>query len=150
MLTLVERSLMLTDRCPLQLPGMRAVPLVTSEDSNGTMSMLEMRIEPAATSPLQLLRRQVLAVYVVSGCIEVQVGEEMHRVGASGFVTIPSGLCHSFKNVGVTTGVLLITVTPGGYEEYLRSFGKIVQDEFIDPGQIRDLADRYGVEILSS
>lgn len=149
MLTLVKRPSDPIDRCPLHLPGMRALPLVTSDDSSDSMSILEVRVEPAASSPIQILRRQRIAVYVASGCLEFQIGAELRRVGSGGFLTIPTDVRHGFKNVGVTTGVLLLTVTPGGYEEYLLAFAKIAQDEFIDIGQMRKLSDSFGVEILS-
>lgn len=148
MLNVAGRDVASRSERAMQLPGIRIMPLMTAAESDGTMSILEYRVEPGAGTQRQVVRRYTMSAYIVAGCFEFQLDDELRQVGASGFVTIAGGTEHSFRNVGVTTGILVLTTMPGGYEEYLRDFAELARDEYIDLLMVRQLCDEYGVEIL--
>jgi hypothetical protein len=65
-------------------------------------------------------------------------------------VTVASGalddrIPHTFRNVGPTTGKLLLTVIPGGFSNYFLDVDGVPD---ADLEAIKALCARYGVEIL--
>jgi mannose-6-phosphate isomerase-like protein (cupin superfamily) len=61
--------------------------------------------------------REDESVYVLSGTLDVECGENRFEAGPGSFVFLPRDLPHTFRAIdGVVNGLLI--VTPGGLEEY--------------------------------
>lgn len=54
--------------------------------------------------------------YVIAGEVELLVGETWHRLGVGGFVRIPAGVTHDFRNLGSVRSGVLNVFLPGGFE----------------------------------
>ena len=61
--------------------------------------------------------------YVLGGTPEILTGEDWTRVKAGGFVRIPAGVAHDFRNLAGPRAVVLNVFIPGGFE---RDMPKIV------------------------
>lgn len=132
----------------IRFPGIVVTPLVTTEDSEGVVTIIESRFEPGAGTPTQIAHREAMMSYVVEGTFEFRVGDDRREFGPGGFVKIPTGVVYSFKNVGDSTGVVVGTSTPAGHEKFLKAISDLMQDEEIDPIRLRFICDQYGVEMV--
>ena len=56
--------------------------------------------------------------YIVSGSLEILLGDAIYQAKAGDFVYIPRGTVHSFKNVGSDEAVQLVTFVPSGMEKF--------------------------------
>jgi uncharacterized RmlC-like cupin family protein len=55
--------------------------------------------------------------YVVSGEFSIKVGDRIVSAPADSFFFVPRGTPHTFRNVGMQPGVILVGVVPGGFEK---------------------------------
>ena len=79
----------------------------------------------------------------------------MVEAAASGaFVHIPKGTLHTYKNIGLKPGRLLVILTPGGFENFWRETGEPAQQDSTPPAppieiieRLIALAAKYRLEI---
>lgn len=119
--------------------------LVTSELSQGTMTVLVQTSKPGEGVPLHSHTREDELFTVLEGSYEVFDGVRWLplRQGESYFA--PRLGTHAFRNVGATTGRLHAVITPGGLEKYLERLGKLSFPE--DQEEMRKLREEFGVSI---
>jgi quercetin dioxygenase-like cupin family protein len=128
--------------------GIEITPKVTAADSNGAFSLIEQRVMPQAGSPPHICYGEDKTIYVVEGEFEVLAGDAPSRVAAGGMVYIPRGVIHNFRNVGPEPGMLLVAVTPGGHEGFLRRLSEIVNGSRPDPELLADVCRAHSVEMI--
>lgn len=135
-------------------PGNRYNFLVTGEETNNTFFQFEAIVPTGAGPPPHIHTREDEAFYLVSGSLEIVVGDSTFTAKAGDFVFIPRGTVHKFKNVGGTTAVQLVTVVPAGLERYFREVFPPVTDPKATPPPMTDewiqklheAAPKYGLE----
>lgn len=128
---------------------------VTSEETDGTFAIVEEVVPPNYETPLHIHSREDERVYVVSGNLMFQVGNEIFQATTGAFINMPRGLVHNFKNVGTTEAVLLITFSPAGIEDMFCEMGRSVIDASKRPASLTSLeienmleiAAQYGIKI---
>jgi hypothetical protein len=95
--------------------------------------------------------------YVLEGRFEFLIEGARIEAGVRSLIYVPKGCLHAFKNVGETTGRLLMSQTPGGlHERFIEEAGKPATDEAKSPAteELRDverltaIGTEYGVEIV--
>ncbi len=128
---------------------------VTSEETDGTFAIVEEVVPSNYATPLHVHCREDERVYVVSGNLMFQVGDEIFGATTGAFINMPRGLVHNYKNVGNTEAVLLITYSPGGIEDMFCEIGRPVINASKMPPNLTPLemenlvaiAAQYGIEI---
>jgi glyoxylate utilization-related uncharacterized protein len=55
--------------------------------------------------------------YVVKGEFKLKLGDRIVSAPAQSVMFVPRGTPHTFQNVGTEPGVILVGVTPGGFEK---------------------------------
>lgn len=128
---------------------------VTSEETDGTFAIVEEVVPPNYETPLHVHSREDERVYVVSGNLMFQVGDEIFQATTGAFINMPRGLVHNFKNIGTTEAVLLITFSPAGIEDMFCEIGRSVIDASKMPASLTPLeienmvaiAAQYGIKI---
>ena len=55
--------------------------------------------------------------YVVKGEFKLKLGDRIVSAPAQSVMFVPRGTAHTFQNVGAEPGVILVGVTPGGFEK---------------------------------
>lgn len=128
--------------------GIRFSPKVTAEDSGGAFSLIEQRVMPQAGSPAHICHNEDKSIYVAEGEFELLVGDAPHVVRAGGVVYIPRGTLHSFRNVGGYSGTLMVMMTPGGHEHFLRRISEVINSEAPDPVLMADICRASAVEMI--
>ena len=91
--------------------------LVTRDQTNGSLGLLRQTIAPNSGPPAHVHRTEDEFFYVVSGEFKVKLGEHAVNVPARSVMFVPRGTVHAFLNIGTEPGVLLVGVTPGGFEK---------------------------------
>ena len=102
---------------PGRRPGAWRATLATAAETGGSLGVVEMTTLPGAGPPVHIHRRTDEAFYVLEGEYVITLGEQVATIGPGGFVFIPRGAPHAFKNVGAAPGRLLDIKAPGGWEQ---------------------------------
>lgn len=125
----------------------------TAGDTGGAYTVHEQWITPAGNPPPHVHRDEDEAFLVLSGSIDVTVGDATVAVGAGGFAFGPRGLPHTYA---VTSDVahLLVISSPSGAEAFFRAVGEpaaelaLPQPAAPDVATVVATAARHGITIL--
>jgi quercetin dioxygenase-like cupin family protein len=93
--------------------------LVSSEETNGAWSLVELKEMPGYHTNLHRHNHTDEAFYVLDGVLTVNINGKISEYAAGSYVLIPRGTPHAQGNHGNTPARILLTMTPGGFE---RSF----------------------------
>jgi quercetin dioxygenase-like cupin family protein len=119
--------------------------LITSEETDGAMSMIETHVAPGGGPTYHSHSREDETFYVVSGIAEVQLENEIFLCKAGDRVYGPRNIFHTYRNVGDTDLKMIIVYTPAGFEQSFGDAAAMVQ-EGKDQSEIgRMLLERYGL-----
>jgi quercetin dioxygenase-like cupin family protein len=102
-------------------PGDHYTFLVTGEESGGAYFAMEALVPPAGGPPPHIHTREDETYYLLTGQLEVLLGEETIVAGPNDFVNIPRGIVHRFTNTGTETARMVITFTPAGIERWFEA-----------------------------
>lgn len=97
--------------------GTTVTVLLAAEQTNGTLSLLELELEPGAGAGPHRHTREDETIVVLRGALRVfdvtlRSGEVIH---------LPRGVTHSFANEGPELVRALFVCTPGGLERFFRA-----------------------------
>jgi quercetin dioxygenase-like cupin family protein len=83
--------------------------------------------------------------YILEGEIEFTVGGTSIRVGAGGWVLVPIGVSHTFRNPGDTPARFLNTFTP---DRYIHYFEAMATTGTPAPAQVAEIMAQYNTDVL--
>jgi quercetin dioxygenase-like cupin family protein len=118
-----------------------------SEDTDGAFAMVEF-VAPAdgVGEPLHVHSREDEALYVLQGTLLVTVGETERSVEAGGFVFMPRGETHAWRNPGPEEARFLTVLVPGGGERYLMDLAAVVaMGAAASPETVAPLMANHGI-----
>ena len=122
----------------------------TSEQTGGAYSLFEVTTHPGGGVPPHVQHREDESFYVLEGEYEFLDDGGATRAGAGSLIYVPRGNLHAHKNVGTTTGRLLVSQTPGGlHERFIEEVGLRAGEEPPDLERLAAIGMEYGVEIVS-
>lgn len=128
-----------------QLPGAFKVTIkVRSEDTNGTMSVIEETLPPKAHIHPHIHRNDVW-VYVQSGEVGALVGETVATAHVGEWLLKPRGVQHSMWNPGEVPATVIEVLTPGGTEKW---FEEITSLEKGDTEGFDAACAKHGIDFL--
>ncbi len=131
---------------------------ITSYQTGGAYSLFEVVTRPGSGPPPHVHHREDEAFYILEGGYEFLVEGRAINAGAGSLIYVPKGNIHTHINVGVESGRMLVSQTPGGlYERFLVDIGEETKDTSTPPvfenppdmRRIAKIAAGYGIEILS-
>ena len=137
-------------------PGDLYSLLATGEETNKAFFQFEAIVPKDGGPPPHVHSREDESFYVVSGSLEILLGEETHQAKRGDFVYIPRGTVHRFKNVGSDTAVQLVTFVPAGMEKFFQEVFPEAKDRSAAPPPVTEelirrmteAAPKYGLEML--
>ena len=91
--------------------------VATADQTGGSIGLFRQTIAPKSGPPTHVHQTEDEFFYVVSGEFKVKVGDRVVDAPAQSVMFVPRGTAHTFENVGTEPGVLLVGVTPGGFEK---------------------------------
>jgi quercetin dioxygenase-like cupin family protein len=125
----------------IDLVGDRYRVLITGKESGDQYFVFEADVPPDAGPPLHIQSREDEAFYVLDGEITFYLANDSQQVGPGGFVHVPRGVAHRFKNETEAPAKVLIWFSPAGIEEMFERLAESF-DRFIEVGK------EFGVEYL--
>lgn len=80
---------------------------------------------------------------MLEGEYEFLHGNEWRKISPGRAIHALRGAVHTFRNVGTTTGKMLVFVTPAGMEKYLEEISVLTMPQ--DMAQLLATSERYGI-----
>jgi quercetin dioxygenase-like cupin family protein len=87
----------------------------SGRSTGGSLTVIEFTVDEGP--PKHTHTREDESIYVFTGALQVECGEDTFEAGPGSFVFLPRNLAHTFRSIGAPATALLI-VTPGGLDEY--------------------------------
>jgi quercetin dioxygenase-like cupin family protein len=133
--------------------GVLVTVKVKASDTSGAYSVFEDFIPPGAGPVPHTHTKEDETIYVLEGKLSAWLGGQEHHLRPGDFVHMPRGMEHYFKNVTDEPTRLLLTYSPGGFEQWFLDVGTPVNDKEMTPPEItsQDVekaiseAQQYGV-----
>lgn len=128
--------------------GLKIVGKIMSEETAGHYSVIMSHTPPAGGPPPHVHQHEDEAFYVVKGTYLFTCGEEKIEAKEGTLVHLPRGIPHTFQNIGDSTGVLLNTITPGGFEKFFEEIDQLPKNQPLDREKVASIASTYGLKFL--
>jgi mannose-6-phosphate isomerase-like protein (cupin superfamily) len=126
----------------------RATPCkVSSEDSGGACTVLELMALPRSGPFLHVHHREDEWYYVLSGEFTFRAGVEEFNLSTGGSIWLPRGIPHVWANTATTEGKLILMCQPGGFEKFFDEIGNVPMSKK-SPDSMKELMAKYGMEML--
>lgn len=116
--------------------------VATREQTGGALGLFRQTIAPKSGPPTHVHQAEDEFFYVVSGDFKVKLGDRIMNVPAQTVIFVPRGTAHAFENVGEEPGVVLVGVTPGGFEKMFE------ERQGVDAERNRALMKTYRMEVV--
>lgn len=137
-------------------PGDLYSMLATGEETNNAFFQFEAIVPEGGGPPAHVHSREDESFYIVSGRLEILLGDKTYQAKQGDFVYIPRGTVHSFKNVGGDRAVQLVTFVPSGMERFFREVFPEVKDRNAAPPPVteelikrmNEAAPKYGLKFV--
>lgn len=101
--------------------GERITVRVSSLQTNGVFAVVESIAAPGCAVPLHLHRNEEEHLVIVTGRYRFQLEDEVFEQSAGTSVTVPKGAHHSWRNISDQPGRMVVTLTPGGFENCIQT-----------------------------
>lgn len=96
--------------------------------SGGGVAFYEYVSEPGVVGPPQHIHHaHDETFYVVDSSYEFSIGYETVNLIKGGFLFVPRGTPHTFRNSGDDLGCIVGTFTPGRFANYFRELAEIIE-----------------------
>lgn len=96
-----------------------------TEQTNGSISVLELVVAPRSGPALHSHLREDELWYVLEGDFRFKAGDTMLHASTGGMAFGPRRTPHCFQNVGDTAGRLLVVTAPSGVERFFEQFADL-------------------------
>ena len=116
--------------------------LATREQTGKALGLFRQTIAPNSGPPIHVHQTEDEFFYVVSGEFSVKLGDRTASAPARSVIFVPRGTAHAFRNVGSQPGVLLVGVTPGGFEKIFE------ERQGVNAETNRALMKKHNMEVL--
>jgi mannose-6-phosphate isomerase-like protein (cupin superfamily) len=116
--------------------------VATRDQTGGALGLFRQTIAPRSGPPTHIHRAEDEFFYVVSGEFNFKLGDRTVSAPARSIVFVPRGTVHTFRNVGPEPGVLLVGVTPGGFEKMFE------ERQGVDMETNRTLMKKHSMEVV--
>jgi quercetin dioxygenase-like cupin family protein len=147
---LLPRSGANRDPATLHVLGVRAEILLHGDETSGTQSVYQLEIPPRAKLPFYVYSEARESFYITSGELELNVNDEVRRLRAGDFVSIPSGTKHSFHNISKVPCYVVAQSVPSGPEKFLQTIDRLTRDGQLTESAIGQALQDHGIQSVWS
>ena len=120
---------------------------LAGSETGQPFSVIEEETPPNGGPPLHRHSREDEAFYVIEGEFEFRIGEAALQPEAGTYILAPRGIPHTFKNIGETTGRVMATISPPGFEKFFVEVDAL--GETATRAELLELAESFGLEMLA-
>jgi quercetin dioxygenase-like cupin family protein len=129
----------------INLIGIPSTIRIHGRDTNGTISVIELRDQPGGGAPMHIHQREDETFHVIEGEYEFTCGDRVFVAQPGSTVFGPRGIAHGYRYLGQSPGRILLMATPAGIEKWFEEVGAMPKQEI--PAVI-ELGRKYGLEFL--
>ena len=97
--------------------GGQVVVHATAEETGGALGMWETFTPPGKGPHDHTHTREIEVFRVIRGAYRFRCGDDEFDAHPGAVVVMPPNIPHSFRNIGDEPCQMLVTVTPGGFEQ---------------------------------
>lgn len=97
---------------------------ITGDETGDRYEIHESTLSPGGGPPHHIHSGVIHAFFVLEGEVEFWVGEQRLNTPPGGFVFVPAGIPHTFRNHGSTMARWLQIDSPGGRERMFKEFSE--------------------------
>ncbi len=101
--------------------------LVSSEDTGGAWSLVELTEMPNYKTRLHRHNYTDEAYYVLEGVLTATIADKTYELSAGSYIVIPRGTPHAQGNFGKGPVKVLLTMTPGGFEKSFKDRAELIK-----------------------
>jgi quercetin dioxygenase-like cupin family protein len=117
--------------------------LIPGEATGGLSTTLTQTSPPDGGPPPHSHTHEDETFYVLEGEYEFLEDGQWHKAEHGRAVLAKRGSVHTFRNVGNSTGKMLVFLTPAGLEKYLEEISSLSMPQ--DAAQLMAISERYGI-----
>ncbi len=136
-------------------PGDQMRFLITGAETSGAFCMAELSVLPGGGPPPHIHQREDESFFLQQGTLTIHVGDQTFHASPGDFVHLPRGIQHSFRNTSNESAKMLVTLTPGGLENFFKETFDLAVEGSAPPAltetfiaRAQAASARYGVELL--
>jgi mannose-6-phosphate isomerase-like protein (cupin superfamily) len=129
--------------------------LVDPNTTDGALSVVEGVIPPGGDGGLHVHHAEDETMYVVSGELEITVGQETRTLVPGDCYFGPRGVPHRVRNVGKIPAKSVAISTPGDFASFVKkaALARLADGNFEIPAQdymnrVMTAAQEYSIEVL--
>jgi len=108
------------DSEPFDWDGGKVRFIASSEETGGRWAVIEVTERPGYKTPVHRHNYTEEEFYVMEGVLTVKINDKTSEYPAGSYVLIPRGTPHAHGNLGKVPSKHLLTVMPGGFEQFFR------------------------------
>jgi len=105
----------------LSVAGNTITVKIGGKETDDAYSVFELSVPPNVGAGLHIDKDWDEWWHVMEGTFAFTLNGERMELSAGGFAYGPKGIPHSFKNVGKTTGKLVMLTAPSGLEKFFKT-----------------------------
>lgn len=128
--------------------GLKIVGKIFSRDTDGQFSVIVSDVPPGGGPPRHVHENEDELFYVLRGEFDFFSGETTVHAAPGALVVLPRKLAHGFRNVGEEPGVLINTITPGGFESFFEAIDQLPKDQPLDREKVEAIGAEYGLRFV--
>jgi mannose-6-phosphate isomerase-like protein (cupin superfamily) len=122
--------------------------LASTEDTEGTYSILEIKVFPNGGPLPHIQTREHEGFYIIEGQIVFNVNGKRIEANPGTFVNVPPGILHSFKNEQDKVAKIIVVLSPPGLEQLFVEAGIEISDNTVKPQPFNEKQKQKFVNLL--
>ena len=131
----------------LNVLGDNQVIKLTAKDTKGQFSLIEQNNDPGSGIPPHVHQNEDEVFHVLSGKIDMTIGEEMTTLNSGDLIFCPRGIPHSFKVVGDQKARVMLSIFPAGLENMFEELAKLPAGQ-PDFEKVEKICDKYKIRFI--
>jgi quercetin dioxygenase-like cupin family protein len=128
--------------------GLQIVGRIMSDQTGGEYAVIQSKTPPGGGPPMHVHQNEDELFYVLEGLYKFTCGDSVMMAEKGALVHLPRGIPHGFENVGDSTGVLMNTITPGGFENFFEEIDQLSKDSIPDREIVKEIALKYNLKFV--
>jgi quercetin dioxygenase-like cupin family protein len=131
---------------PLNIYGDVLSIKLSGRETDGRYALIEDVTPPGGGTPLHVHHREDEGFYILEGNYLFEADGKRFEAQAGDYVLVPRDIPHRFRNIGTTTGTILLTLEPAGLENFFEELAVVPGPP--DPAKVAPIFSKYGLELL--
>lgn len=120
--------------------------VVPANATDGAYAILERVSQPGFSPPRHIHRREDEIIHLLAGEVLVWCDGTSTALRPGDTATLPRGLPHSFRVMGIAPARMLLTIVPGGFERFFAAVATLELPN--DIPDLLDLGEAFGIDYV--